>query len=72
MLDAIPVKKALLETTDPLILVMSGEIYSTVVRHGYNGIDQNAFHPLVRVQIAGRRYPGWIHLPRNDKADDTR
>ena len=33
------------------------------MRHGYDGIDQHAFHPLVRVQIAGNRYPGWIHIP---------
>jgi hypothetical protein len=63
LLDAIPVKKALLETASPLILVISGDIHSSVVRHGYDGIDQQAFHPLVRVQIAGKRYPGWIHIP---------
>jgi hypothetical protein len=67
LLDAIPVKKALLETADPLILVISRDIYSSVVRHGYNGIDQEAFYPLVRVQIAGKRYPGWIHLPRKQQ-----
>jgi hypothetical protein len=27
------------------------------------GIDQRAFHPLVRVHVAGHRYPGWIHIP---------
>lgn len=49
--------------TDPLILVISGDIYSSVVRHGYDGIDRQTFHPLVRIQVAGRRYPGWIHIP---------
>ncbi len=50
----------------PLItLVISGHIYSSVVRHGSDGIDQHAFHPLVRVQIAGSRYPGWIHIPEH-------
>jgi class 3 adenylate cyclase len=63
LLDAAPVKKALRDTADPLILVISGDIYSTVVRHGYDGIDRHAFHPLVRVQIAGKRYPGWICIP---------
>jgi class 3 adenylate cyclase len=63
LLDASRVKRALRETAYPLILVISGEIYSSVVRHGYDGIDQQAFHPLVRVQIAGNRYPGWIHIP---------
>jgi class 3 adenylate cyclase len=63
LLDAAPVKRALRETADPLILVISGDIYSSIVRHGYDGIDQRAFHPLVRVQIAGKRHPGWIHIP---------
>jgi hypothetical protein len=64
LLDATPVKKALRETADPLILVISGDIYSSVVRHGYDGIDQHAYHPLVRIQIAGKRYPGWIRMPK--------
>jgi hypothetical protein len=63
LLDAARVKRALREMADPLILVVSGEIYSSVVRHGYDGIDHEAFHQLVRVNVAGRRYPGWIHLP---------
>jgi hypothetical protein len=63
LLDAAPVKKALRQATEPLILVISGDIHSSVVRHEYDGIDQQAFYPLVRVQIAGKRYPGWIHIP---------
>ena len=66
LLDAAPVKRALRQTADPLILVISGDIYSSVVRHGYNGIDQHAFHPSVRVQIAGKHHPGWIHIPRTN------
>jgi class 3 adenylate cyclase len=62
LLDAAQVKKALHVAADPLILVVSGDIYRSVVSHGYDGIDQHAYHPLVRVQIAGRRYPGWIHI----------
>jgi hypothetical protein len=63
LLDASRVKKALRTVADPLILVISGDIYSSVVRHGYDGIDQQTFHPLVRVQVAGKRYRGWIHIP---------
>jgi hypothetical protein len=63
LLDAARVKKTLRETADPLILVISGDIYSSVVCHGYDGIDYRAFHPLVRVRVAGKRYPGWIRLP---------
>ena len=63
LLDATRVKRALREMADPLILVVSADIYGSVVRHGYDGIDHEAFHQMVRVQVAGRRYPGWIHLP---------
>jgi hypothetical protein len=64
LLDASQVKRALQGAVEPLILVVSGDIYRSVVRHGYDGIDQRAYHPLVRVQVAGNRYPGWIQLPR--------
>jgi hypothetical protein len=63
LLDAALVKKALRVGTDPLILVVSGDIYGSVVRHGYAGIDQRAFRPLVRVQVAGHHYRGWIRIP---------
>jgi hypothetical protein len=63
LLDAARVKRALREMADPLILVISGDVYSSVVRHGYDGIDYQTFHPLVRVHVAGKRYPGWIHIP---------
>jgi hypothetical protein len=65
LLDATPVKKTLRELTNPLILVISEDIYSSVVRHGYDGIDGQAFHPMVRVQVGGKRYPGWIHIPEH-------
>ena len=44
LLDAARVKRAFREIADPLILVISGDIYSSVVRHGYDGIDHQAFH----------------------------
>jgi hypothetical protein len=57
LLDAAHIKNALRAAPDPLILVISGDIYRTVVRHGYDGIDQRAFHPLVCVHVAGNRRP---------------
>jgi hypothetical protein len=63
LLDSAQVKKALQAAADPLIRVTSGDIYRAIVRHGYDGIDQRAFHPLIRVRIGGHRYPGWIHIP---------
>lgn len=63
LLDAPGVKMALRAGTDPLTLVISGDIYQTIVRHGYDGIDPHAFRPLIRVHIAGHRYPGWVQTP---------
>lgn len=64
LLDAARVKKALRDSADPLVLVVSGDIYSSVVRQGYDGIDCGAFRQMVRVEVAGKRRPGWIHVPR--------
>lgn len=64
LLDAPPVKKALREAADPLTLVISADIYRSVVRQGHHGIDQYAYQPLVRVQVAGSRHQGWIHIPQ--------
>ena len=63
LLDAPAVKKALKAAPDPLILVVSGDIYSEVVRHGYDQIDGGAFHRLATGQVAGNRYAGWIQSP---------
>ena len=71
LLDAAHVKKALQAAADPLILVISGDIYRAIVRHGYDGIDQRAFHPLIRVRIGGHRYPGWIHIPGQAARDQV-
>ena len=64
LLDATCVKKVLQVADEPLALVVPGDIYRTVVRHGYEGIDRDAFRPLVRVYVAGNYYPGWIHIPQ--------
>lgn len=63
LLDSVHVKKVLRTAASPLTLVISGDIFSTVVRHGYEDIDQRAFFPLVRVCVADHRYAGWVHVP---------
>jgi class 3 adenylate cyclase len=65
LLDAIPVKKALRMTSEPLTLVVSEDIYRSVVRHGHAGIDGNAFYKAVRVQMAGYWYPGWVNMSKD-------
>ena len=63
LLDAPAVKRALKAAHDPLVLVVSGDIYGSVVRHGYDGIERGGFDRLVSRQVAGSRYPGWVQLP---------
>jgi class 3 adenylate cyclase len=63
LLDAAPVKHRLQLTPAPLVLVISDDIYRSVVRHGYDGIDQHAFAPGVHIQLAGEQHRGWTHIP---------
>jgi HD domain len=62
LLDAPVVKKTFRTAPDPLILVVSGDIYSSVVRHGYDQIDGGPFHRLITQQIADNQYTGWIQI----------
>jgi class 3 adenylate cyclase len=62
LLDDGRVKKALRATADPLALVISGDIYRSVVRHGYNGVDQSPFRSFGYIHVAGNRHPGWIQV----------
>ena len=63
LLDAPRLKCCLRQATTPLVLVVSEEIYWSIVRHGYEGIPESGFEPLVRVAVAGRRHRGWVHVP---------
>lgn len=63
LLDGPGVKRVLFETTAPLVLVVSGEIYRSVVRQGYDGINQAAFLPLLPVRVADQWQFGWVHVP---------
>ena len=62
LLDDSRVKKALQGTADPMVLVVSGDIYRSVVRHSYDASDQPSFQPLVCVRVAGSRHLGWIQV----------
>jgi hypothetical protein len=63
LLDAPRVKMALKTAQGPLLLVVSGDVYRSVVRHGYDGISQRPFRRLVSADVAGTRHPGWIYIP---------
>lgn len=63
LLDARVVKKALRCTADPLVLVISDDIFRSVVSHGYDGIDERTFAPRVRIKIARQHHRGWLYTP---------
>ncbi|HEX6509704.1 MAG TPA: hypothetical protein VF221_18910 [Chloroflexota bacterium] len=60
LMDSAAVKKALKLAAGPLVLVVSEEIHSGIVRHGY--VD-GAYRPLVRVRVGYRQHRGWVHIP---------
>ncbi|WP_053732233.1 hypothetical protein [Nocardia sp. NRRL S-836] len=54
---------ALARTSGPLVLVVSDQIHRSVIRHGYDGVDDWVFVPLPRVEPAGEECKGWVHVP---------
>lgn len=63
LLDAQAVKIRLSQTDAPLVLVVSDDIYQSVIRHRYDGINDRAFEPLVHLEVAGRSIMGWVCVP---------
>jgi hypothetical protein len=68
LLDSPSAKKALKDAaTSPLVLVVSEEIYSGIIRHGY--VDVGPQVASVSVRVARRRRRGWVHVPVPTLAD---
>jgi hypothetical protein len=63
LLDAPQAKAALKAAPGPLVLVVSGDVYHSVVSNGPGGIGREAFRHLVTAQVAGREHPGWVWAP---------
>lgn len=62
LLDARRFKARFRKAKIPLGLVVSDEIYWSVIHHGYDGIDGDEFQPIV-VTVGGRRRKGWVQVP---------
>jgi hypothetical protein len=64
LLDSPRLKKALKERPDaPMVLVVSDEIYHTVVKHDYPGIDKAEFTSLGHVRTGRDHHRGWLQIP---------
>jgi hypothetical protein len=72
LLDAPRLKRCLRETTAPLVLVVSEDIYWSIVRHDYDGIRGETFRPIVRLHVSGRRRLGYVNTPHEAAYELTR
>ena len=63
LLDAPRFKAHLKSSTVPLALIVLDYIYQTIIRHGYEGIEEEEFLPLVTVNVGLQRRKGWVQLP---------
>ena len=63
LLDAPRFKAHLKSSTVPLALIASDYNYQTIIRHGYEGIEEEEFLPLVTVNVGFQRRKGWVQLP---------
>ncbi len=63
LLDAPEVKGKLRGTTAPMVLVVSEQIYMSVIRHDYDGIDRTTYHRLTQVRLGDGWHQGWVHVP---------
>jgi hypothetical protein len=68
LLDSPTLKQTLNNSKAPLVFVISDDIYRSIVRHGYPGIDKRSFVPLVRIMIANEIHWGWVYDDRRYKA----
>jgi hypothetical protein len=68
LLDSPSVKRTLREAPgSPLVLVVSEEIFSVIVRQGY--VDEGPYQRCVHVRVGERRRRGRVHVPGPPPAD---
>jgi DNA-binding CsgD family transcriptional regulator/class 3 adenylate cyclase len=63
LLGAPQVKARLRTVAAPLIVVVSEEIYQSVVTHQYDRINSREYNPELQVRVAGRHRRGYVHVP---------
>jgi hypothetical protein len=63
LLNAPRFKACLERAAAPVALIVSEDIYWSIVRHDYDGIRSRDFRQAVQVTVVGRRRKGWVSLP---------
>jgi class 3 adenylate cyclase len=63
LLDAPELKAVLAKSSRPLALAVSDDLYRSIVKHGYDNINDRAFEPLTQFEFAGHPHRGWVHKP---------
>jgi hypothetical protein len=71
LLDAPEVKRALVQASSPLVVVVSEMIYQSIVAQGYDGVDTAAFKPIARVRVGEQRHRAWVCVPQDDSVVDV-
>ncbi|WP_370948836.1 hypothetical protein AB5J62_15140 [Amycolatopsis sp. cg5] len=71
LLDAPQLKSVLKQTSAPLVVVVSDDIYRSLIRHGYGDVDESSFSPDVQVQVAGQRHHGWVQVSGAERRDGS-
>jgi class 3 adenylate cyclase len=72
LLNAPRFKACLAHGSSPLALIVSEDIYWSIVRHDYDGIRSRDYHQIAQVTVTGRRHRGWVHIPWRDRDGEAR
>lgn len=68
LLDSQAVKGSLRETVAPLVVVVSQQIYESIVLHRYGRICPESYKRAVRIRVCGVHRYGWVHVPAASSA----
>jgi hypothetical protein len=63
LLDSPVTKRALRSMTAPLVLAVSEDIYQSIVRHNYDGIDPLNFTTFMTKRNSTTWDSGWLYVP---------
>jgi len=63
LLNSPVAKRALRRMTVPLVLAVSDDIYQSIVRHNYDGIDPLTFTAFMTKRNSTTWDSGWLHVP---------